>query len=476
MLKLLAVLALITLLWWVALWLLIPVDWQQVSPTVMLLAHLLPPMLLTALGHAWRLRQEKQAQAAAQAQAESEAAAQQARREEASERHLAALRERQQMVSCRWLLVQAVVQREEPAWLDELPPACQWTARTRDEWEPGNEALDGLMPWLEEGLQALYDEQPGAASLPLLLEVLPQMSGIEQVDRIRQCQEAAWQAARGDMPQPVSDCRFLPGSGTVADRVMQFLAQDPELPGAVVLAADAPLALLDVGREEPNAAVRAQWLQLGRPGAAVVLLLFLRDGLAAPVGSALAAGRDPYQPYWEREDVPSPAGWGRVPEHARAALAALPHLARLAQSSSAGLQQQGTLQLTRQLQPLLDNALVNAALLDYPFDPEEADPQRNQADSVAWLVHNGGDADVGGTRLAAIASNLTRHQIDLLPVDEASNLVREWGDVGAAVPAMLAALAVTHSVRLQAPALLTQFHHDHVALALARPALPENAT
>ncbi|EEG07471.1 hypothetical protein [Pseudogulbenkiania ferrooxidans] len=472
MLKLLAVLALIFLLWWGALWLLIPVEWQQISPTVMLLAHLLPPLLLTALGYAWRLRQEKREQAAAQAQAESEAAAQQARRDEARETHLAVLRERQQMVSCRWLSVQAVVQREEPAWLDELPPACQWMMRTRDEWEPGNEVLDGLMSWLEESLQALYAELPGAASLPLLLEVLPRVSGIEQVGRVRRCQEVAWLTAQGEGPLPTSDCRFLPGSGTVADRVMQFLAQDPELPGAVVLAADAPPAWPD--EEEPDAAIRAQWLQLGRPGVAVVLLLFLRDGLAVSTDSALEAGRDPYLPYWEREGVTSPAGWGRVPEHTRAALAALPHLASLAQSSSCEVPRQGSLQLTRQLQPLLDNALVNAALLDYPFSTEEADPKRNQADSVAWLVHNCGDVEVGGTRLAAISSSLTRYQVGLHPIDDASNLVRDWGDVGAAAPAMLAALAVTHSARLQAPAIITQFHHDQAALALARPAVQEN--
>lgn len=475
MLKLLAILALITSLWWSALWLLIPVDWQHLSPTVMLLAHLLPPLLLTALGYAWRLRQEKREQAAAQVQAESAAAEQQARREEARAQHLAALRERQQMVSCRWLWVQAVAQREEPAWLDELPPACLWTALARDELEPG-EVLDSLMPWLEEGMQTLYAELPGAAAMPLLLEVLPLVSGIEQVDRIRQCQQQAWQIVHGDTPQPVSDCRFLPGSGTVADRVLQFLAQHPEQPGVVLLAANAPLASLDED-DEPDTATRQQWRQLGRPAAAMVLLLFLRDGLAAPAGSALlVASHDPYQPYWEREGTSSPAGWGRVPADAQAALAALPPLAGLAQSSSAGLQQQGTLQLTRQLQPLLDNALVNAVLLDYPFSADETDPQRNQADSVAWLVHNSGDVEVGGMRLAAIASNLTRHQVGLHPIDEACNLVRDWGDVGAAAPAMLAALAVTHCARLQAPAIITQFHHDHVALALARPVLQENVT
>lgn len=464
MLKLLALLGLSTLLWWSALWLLIPVPWQQLSPTVMLLLHLLPPILLTVLVQLWRSRQARCEQAAAQAQADAEAAEQQSRRDEARARHQAELRSRQQTLPCRWLWVQALPQRDEPAWLAELPDGCAWEMLTADELEAG-ETLDCLQDAAQAGLQALYEELPGAAALPLLLEVLPQQSGIEQLARIRQWQQQAWQS---DAPQPASDCRFLPGSGTLADRVQQFLAQEPELPGAVLLALDAPRAGWEPD-EDSDAATRQQWREQGMPGAAVVLLLFLRDGLSAPASEAQAA-TDPYQPYWERDPAAASAGWGRVPAGAQQGLAALPVLACLAQSGQGELRQQGTLQLTRQLQPLLDNALVNAALLDFPFSAEDADPQRNQADSVAWLVHNGGDVDVGGTRLAAIGSNLTRHQIALHPVDEASNLVREWGDVGAAASALLTALAVTHCARLAAPAVLAQFQPDHAALSLARPA------
>lgn len=464
MLKLLAILGLVTLLWWGALWLLVPLDWQQVSPTAMLLVHLLPPLLLTALSHVWRLRQERRAQAAAQAQADAEAAEQQSRRDEARTRHQAELRSRQQALPCRWLWVQALPQRDEPAWLGELPDGCRWEVLTEDELED-HESLDCLQDVAQAGLQALYEEVPGAAALPLLLEVLPQQSGIEQLARIRQWQQQAWQS---DAPPPASDCRFLPGSGTLADRVQQFLVQEPELPGAVVLALDAPRAGWEPD-EDADAATRQQWREQGVPGAAVVLLLFLRDGLSAPA-SGVEAAADPYQPYWERDPASVSAGWGRVPAGAQQGLAALPVLACLAQSGQGELSRQGTLQLTRQLQPLLDNALVNAALLDFPFSAEDADPQRNQADSVAWLVHNGGDVDVGGTRLAAIGSNLTRHQIALHPVDEASNLVREWGDVGATAPALLTALAVTHCARLAAPAVLAQFQPDHAALSLARPA------
>ncbi|SCK08513.1 hypothetical protein [Vogesella sp. LIG4] len=467
MLKLLALLGLSTTLWWAALWLLIPVHWQQLSPTVMLLLHLLPPLLLTALVQLWRQRQARREQAAAQAQADAEAAEQQTRRDEARERHHSELRERQQVLHCRWLWVQALPQRDELAWLDELPEACAWQALTEDELEAGS-PLDSLHQVAEEGLAALYEELPGAAALPLLLEVLPGTGGMEQVGRIKQWQQQAWQQQQGDAPQPASDCRFLPGSGTVADRVQQFLAQDPELPGAVLLALDAPHAAWSPD-DEADDATRQQWREQGRPGAAVVLLLFLRAGLAAPASDAQAAA-DPYQPYWERDPASVNAGWGRVPAGAQQGLAALPLLACLAQSGQGTLGRPGTLQLTRQLQPLLDNALVNASLLDYPFSAEDADPQRNQADSVAWLVHNGGDVDAGGVRMAAIGSNLTRHQIGLDPVDEASNLVREWGHVGAATPALLTALTVTHCARLAAPAVLAQFQQDHAALSLARPA------
>jgi len=472
MLKLLALLGLSTLLWWSALWLLIPVHWQQLSPTVMLLLHLLPPIMLTVLVQLWRLRQQRQEQTAAQAQADAEAAAQQERRDAARTQHQAALHERQQTIACRWLWGQALPQRDEPVWLAALPDACQWSVLTAEEVAEGA-VLDSLQASVADALLALYGELPGAAALPLLLEVLPQISGIEQVGRMRELQQQAWFSAQGDAPQPDSDCRFLPGSGALAERVLSFLAQDPALPGVVVLAADAPRALLDAD-EEPDSHTRQQWRQLGHPGAAVVLMLFLREGLLAAEGHAPAAGADPYQPYWERSATAIPAGWGPVPASAQATLSALPVLACLAPSSGTALAQQGTLQLTRQLQALLDNALVNAALLDYPFSEEDARPQDNQADSVAWLVHNSGDVEVGGARLSAIASNLTRHQIALHPIDEACNLVRDWGDVGAATSAMLAALAVTHCARLAAPAVITQFHHDHAALAVARPACKEN--
>jgi hypothetical protein len=298
---------------------------------------------------------------------------------------------------------------------------------------------------------------------------------VEQLTRIKALKQAAAAQALGADSHVSGDCRFLPGSGMIGDRVLQALQQDPELPGVVVVAADAPLALSDEDGEwgEPEPALQAHRRWHGEPGMAVVAMVFLRDGLPMPREMVPEEGADPYQPYWEKEFSGPSAGWGAVPASRQASLAQLPLLAVLAQSSSINLSQDRALQLARQLQPVLDNALVNAALLDYPFSPEEAKPENRQAASLAWLCHNSGQIDVGGVRLAAIATALSRHEVELHPIDEASNVVREWGDAGAATAMLLAATAVSHSARLQAPAVITQFHHDQVSLALARPPAEE---
>lgn len=470
-----------TVLWWALLWLVLPlvfpVDWKSISPSAMLLIHVMPPMLLTFGRQWWQARQEKKAEEEAAEQAQADEAERAAQRDAAREQHLAKLGERHQAVTCRWLWAAALPVKDEPEWFAELPDGCQWQQLAAQ--EDAMSALDYLAEPVQHAFAELYGTLPGAASLPLLQEIIPGESGIEQMAALKAWQQQAWlQVSVQDMPQ--QDCRFLAGSGSVGDRVLQYLQQDPELPGVLVLAADSPLAALGTdGLTEPDTYSQQQWRQTGKPGAAIVLMLFLRDDLPPPAFIAPTEGqqetKDIYQPYWERPLGSSGAGWGRVPAADQAALAELPSLARLTQASISQQTASSTIQLSRQMQPLLDNALVNANLLDYPFAAEDAQPEANQAATIGWLVHNSGEVETGGMRLAAIASNLTRHQIELNPIDDASNSVREWGNVGAALPAMLTALAVTHCARLATPVVLTCFAHDHIALSLARP-LPQEGS
>lgn len=471
-----------TVAWWGLLWLVLPQSWQRISPSAILLLHLGPPMLLSAGVKLWGYLKEKRAKQAEAEQAAAADAEHQAARDAARERHLAELRERQAVVECRWLWACATPAEDEPFWLAEAPDGCLWSSVDKaDACGDADDVLAALRPHVVEALSQLYAATPGAAWLPLLMEVVPGPSGIEQIAAVKEWQLEAMMAGQVDEDWPAPDARFLAGAGTgtVADRARQLLQQEPELPGVLVLGADAPLALqgADDGDEGDTAAAeRQRWL--GKPGLAVAVLLMLREQLPEPeqgVAVTVAEGADPYQPYWEKDFSRSGGSWGLVPGRHQAGLAELPVLAQLGQSSSVALQQERALQLARQLQPVLDNALVNAALLDYPFSPEDAKPENDQAASLAWLAHNGGDINVGGVRLAAIASALSRHGVELHPVDEASNLAREWGDVGVAASAMLAAIAVSHSARLAAPAILTQFSHEQVALAMARPPRKETA-
>ncbi|UTH76624.1 hypothetical protein [Chromobacterium sp. IIBBL 290-4] len=465
----------VTLSWWALLWLVLPPSWQRISPSAILLLHLGPPMLLSVGVKVWTFLKEKKAKAEAQQQEAQAEAERSGKREAAHAQHLVALQERQRSISCRWLWAAAVPAKDEPAWLAESADGAWWAALDKEDVEPG-ERLDAVEPHIAEMLASLYAEAPGAAWLPMYLEPMREVAGVEQLTRIKSLKQQAAAEALGADAHVSGDCRFLPGSGQLADRVLQALQQDPEAPGLLVLAADAPLAAQDEdddwGDIDPSAREFRRWH--GEPGMAVVAMLFLRDGLAAPAElEQEAADADPYQPYWEKDFSGPSAGWGVVPSSRQASLDSLPVLAALAQSSAISLPQDKALQLARSLQPVLDNALVNAALLDYPFSPEEAKPENNQAATVAWLCHNSGQIDVGGVRLAAIATALSRHEVELHPIDEASNVVREWGDAGSATPLLMAATAVSRCASLQAPAVITHFHDELVSLALARPPAEE---
>ena len=203
-------------------------------------------------------------------------------------------------------------------------------------------------------------------------------------------------------------------------------------------------------------------------GAAIVVMLWMRPGLQAPVEVEPAPDAiDPYQPYWEKTLPVHHVEWGSVPAEAQQSLLMQPVLASLSQAAQAQDLHGGALSLSKAMRPLLNDCMVNARLRAMPFN-DEAEPEIEALDP-AWLVHNSGPIKTGGTRLAAMGSILGTEQIDLNPIDQASNLLREWGDVGTAASAVLTAMAVCHCAKLDAPVVLTQFDQQSVSLAIVRP-------
>lgn len=463
--------------WWLLLWWGLPISFQKMSPTAMLLTHLAPPVIFGVVWRIWqKIRESRivQAQAAGQEAAEAD---RQAQREAAKQQHYAALAERQIKSLCRGVWALALPVKDAPAWLEEIPDGAYWTALERDEISTDAETTGQVQQTLQQLLSDVYTTAPGAAWLPHYFEANPQLEGREQLEMLKQAQLQAIANQGFEENSPSPEPRFFPGSGALMSRVQQLFQQDPGLPGMVVYAADAPLLTRGIPEDEwdePGADQEEANQWLGKPGYAAVAMIFLRDNLPVPEPvSTQEASQDAYTPYWEKQQHYGDERWGRVPLQWQDTLAQLPVLAELRLGEQANIVHKQLLPMTRQIHALFDNALVNAGLRDYPFSSDDKDEAKDQAESIAWLVHNSGDVDVGGTRLAAVSSALQQYAVPLNPIDDASNCVREWGDVGSARSVLQVAVAVVHSARLAAPAVLTEFDRqgdtEHFSVALIRP-------
>lgn len=454
--------------WWLLLWWGLPIQWQKMNPSPLLFLHVLPPLLLGVAWKVWqRVREKRLADSRAQAEATAEAE-RKAQQDAARAQHLAMLAERQRTAQCRGVWVRALPVQNEPAWLGESPQGCNWQMLQGDDLVSADDP-DGIAGIVEDVLSGLYASLPGAAWLPVYCEAQLQREGLEQLEWFRNILQASIADQSFEVPPKKIEVRFLPGDGALAERVLQVLQQDPGLPGLVVLAADAPRLDCDPeesGEPATDPDMTRHWQ--GRPGAAIAALLFFRSGLPNPVQDETPAQSgvdDIYVPYWDKQQNGAEESWGAVPLPFRAALYDTPVLAELCLAERDMHTKEKIHARAEQVNALLERSLINAWLKDCPFSPEECDPQNNKGETISWLVHNSGDADVGGARLAAITMALNRQSAMLNPIDEASNSVREWGDVGCARHALHTALAVTHAARLAAPVVLADFAQPTFAAA-----------
>ncbi|UXY14560.1 hypothetical protein N8I74_14705 [Chitiniphilus purpureus] len=462
-------------IWWALLWFALPVDLRQLPVPALAALHLLPPLAGFAGWRFWQRHRAAAQAAAAQAALDAQAAEQAAKIDAARSAHEAELKQRRAYVECRgaWISSTSAV----PAWFQGDPAHC---AVLQD--DAANAAGVGretaLGPSLRETLTFALGQSAALAWLPLYLLPSRDLDGTAQLELAR----SAWQAAiaaTGLAHAPAQpDCKFLPGADTVADRVIALFNNDPTLPALLLAAPDSPLADRmpddeDDGTQQPDRLA-------GAPGHAVVVLLFTRPGLATRDTAVPQDDieRDPYQPYWEQDQDSEAAlvGWGRVPPPLHGSLLALPALARLHQARtlyrSGGLGRGNA--LARQIQGLLEGALINAELRDLPFDQNDA--KAAEPLEIGWLAHNSGGIDTGGSRLAALAAALQYFGCEINPVGEASNTVVEYGDVGAARGPLLLAMALLRAAQLSLPTVAAEFEgDDFVGVGIIRPALAGEA-
>ena len=427
---------LIFILWWAALWFVLPADWLQTGPLSLVALHVVPPLLVSAAWSLFKRARVWHATRAEKAAADKEAA------------HQQELDRNRAHVECCGI---GMALSKSPDWMDEYAPQCVLIKENNlDIRKAGREAA--LIASLEQVFLAAFGQCEATVWLPVRLahEGIP-------ADWI----ETAWKQAAescGIVQRPASpDCQLLPGTGSVTERVIDLFENAPTFPAVLVLSLDSPLA----GAPEPTRDA----------GHAVLALLLSRPGLAAldigPIDfDGSEAEDDPYTPYWERNfgHDTSALPWRIIPPSLRldflsrcTSVATLHRPAHVTEPASGRT-------LKRQIRDVILESCVRAGLRDASFK-EEFDPDdETNVLEIGWLVHDSSDIP----RFAALTSALADCGCELNPIGDASKLQDEFGNVGVAREVLMLAVSMIRAVQLNKPVLLAGFGEGEIALGVSK--------
>lgn len=456
--------------WWAALWFLIAPGFAGWNPAALIGSHALPPLGLWAGWLAFRRHRQDKAAAAEAARQEAAAAEQAATLAEARRQHEAQLLHRQFGCDCRGL---AMLQLRQPNASDTAADPVPGVASTLIDELPPAPSDESIQAALGEGLHEvvldLYASCPAAARLPHYIVPPTNSVGEEVLALVRNTlTQVAGELRLAAATRPAT-VLYLPGGDSAANRVVGLFESAPDLPGVVVLAFDSPqLATpvddFDFDELSPEQKERRKWQ--GQPGHGVFALLLTSPGmpelLAQHHAGAAGDDGDSMTPYWQKNFDRAAAGrlLTLTPDESDALLAA-PVLGRIHRAVAVHLddkQRSGGRALSRIVAASIGNAAINAALKDWPFESTAADADAAPAElACGWLLHNCGAVDCGGTRLAALSVGLIDAGSELDPIDAATNLVVDAGDLGEARSLGLLAMTVARVAASGQPALAVEF-------------------
>ena len=477
--KLLLLLALLAL--WVALlWLVIGIDISKHGNLSLAAIHLLPPLTLWAGWLGWRAWRVRKQEAAPADEAEAKRIALEQQRAAGREKFDKDLAERRARVDIRWLQVRDLSKQENAESLaiatDDLQVALldEEMAEIVDETAAAWPSMQ-----LTELFAALQTRCPAALTFPVYVLGPSDRALADLVETVRTARETA--AAQMDVawPQEIAwgAVLSLPQSIASSQALIDLCVTQPEMPGALVLTFESPLSRAPLGEEEANPEIKQHERWLGKPGQALVGLLLtaptLPQVLAQLDERAPKGADDVMTPYWERAQLspgmmsvlaPLPTAW-------RKTLADMPMIAQLRRPAWVDLEEKK--HRTQNLSLLLEQAGVNAALIEPKFDAAadgEAEPPLTQklGDS-AWVVHNAGNLEVYGNRLASVSTAMSGAGIALTLMHESTNVVERAGDCGCATPYLMLALAAAKTAELKKPSLVTHFQAKRVAMSFVVP-------
>lgn len=503
MLKSLLALVVLVASWIMTLWFVLPIDLNALPYPRLILLHAAPPALLFMLWLSHRLWQRRrQSLSDARRQAEEEAQRQAAKTATQQQRQ-AELRQQRFGCDCRAAVVTGT----------SIPTSILMCARSADdagEETDDDDFLDGedersepeLSPELQEfadplrqALAVIYRETPAALALPVYVVPPTHLAATEVIALIRRFRreiggdlDPEFQLEFDSDAIPV---KFAPNGNGVADSAIALFEQLPDLPGAIVVALDAPIqrdraAYAKATTSEQRAAVtaeldeRARWC--GQSGLAVVTLLLTHPEIATMLASIRDyspendSENNAMTPFWQRTSTPNEQliPLARLPLSTREALGERTVLARIHRAEfSPSRPQLGSMDFGLFIQSLMEKAFAASGLIEPAGSTSEAATvTENVAEKVAveatenpaelgWLVHNAGTADRYAARLGAMASSFRYFGHDLHPLDDATNFAAAIGDFGVATAWAMLAEAVMRTAESGTATLSADFQADN---------------
>jgi hypothetical protein len=464
----------LTVVWWAVVWYVLPIDWDLLTIPSFVLLHIAPPVALASVWSAvkWfranlKARREKAAKAA-------ELAETQAKLDAARAEHEAALQRRRTFVDFRaiWASV-----RKMPEWFGGLDQ-CQIMEQVTGEFPERNATLSAS---LELIFESVLMQCKAVAWLPVVVVPNREMESDVQLALIQEAfqRATASSAIKQDIP-PRIECEFLPGTGPVANRVIALFEDNPSIPALVLIGMDSSLDKSNLSPTDEQ------------PGHTVVALLLGRVGLSTLPATEIAAYQKQqgnlYTPYWDKMQINEAAlmQWGRVPLALHSELLTCPPLATLHQcrASTVTMASNQFRKLDRQIRALMKDALIDAALLDWPFEgdmPEDKAQESRKGEEeddepleIGWVVHNIGHAEQIRQRLPLVDTVLTDYGCKIRLLSEVCNVIEEHGDTGAACEVLMLAEAAMIVAALQSSVLVARFDDSPgISFGLVRPVLPE---
>jgi hypothetical protein len=443
---------LLLLVWWAALWFVLPQTWLSTPPVIVIALHLGLPIVMALAWYQGKASFKRTRSYLADRKKEKKKKKEQAEREAKRAEQEAIMQRRRAHLDCRAVWVASA---KVPKWMKGASsfPCLVLKQNMKEAWD--EEIGTALVNTMQQVFEAVFVQVEAASWLPVVL--MQEGASPECLQWMEQAWRQAAECQRVEQIPSRPDYRFLSCTGNsshrdVVNRALALFEQDSTLPALLLLGLDS--SRVSSGDDSAEADI------------VVAALLLSRPGLPAPVKKALNdSNADPYSPYWERIQitVSGSEAWGNVPPPFQSGLHAIPPLATLHRVHTANAPPQG-LALARQLKSLVGEALVDAALRPADENGEAKASAANKPPppeplELGWIAHNAGGSDneLGHKRITAISSALVEFEYESDMNSESGDLVEEYGDVGATRSALLLAEAVIRAAQLKKPVLIVDF-------------------